>query len=152
MDEGDSYIEASTPFTPDNILFQSIRAPNSTDSPYNKYVLGYDSSAQTVSYATLSETLDICTFTVCHKLAIQYAKNWLHVQCISIAYVVIAFLLCAQLWVSMDLGQSWVHIGDNVPTDRYYWRRLDSDIEGDLSTVYYEQKTSASSSSEFEYL
>ena len=42
----------------------------------------------------------------------------------------------------MDLGLNWTKIGDNVPSGRYYWRRLDSDVEGDLSTVYYEQKTS----------
>ena len=52
----------------------------------------------------------------------------------------------------MNLGKNWVKIGDNVPTDRYYWRRLGSDIEGDLSTVYYEQRTSASSNSKVEYL
>ena len=45
----------------------------------------------------------------------------------------------------MNLGRSWTKIGNNVPSGRYYWRRLDSDIEGDLSTVYYEQRTSANS-------
>ena len=55
------------------------------------------------------------------------------------------FDIGVQLWVSMDLGRNWAKIGDNVPSGRYYWRRLGSDIEGDLSTVYYEQKTSANS-------
>ena len=48
VDEGETYTVVNTPFRPDNIVFQSIQAPNSADNPYNKYVLGYDSSAQTV--------------------------------------------------------------------------------------------------------
>ncbi len=47
--------------------------------------------------------------------------------------------------MSSNLGVSWSHIGSNVPSGRYYWRRLDADIEGDLTTVYFEQKTSKQS-------
>ena len=46
-----------------------------------------------------------------------------------------------QLWVSTDLGATWTKIGDNVPANRYYWRRLDADVEGDLSKVYFEMRT-----------
>ncbi len=49
--------------------------------------------------------------------------------------------------MSSDLGVSWTKIGDNVPSGRYYWRRLDSGIEGDLTTVYYEQLLTPNSES-----
>ncbi len=42
--------------------------------------------------------------------------------------------------MSSDLGVSWTQIGSNVPSGRYYWRRLDTEIEGDLTTVYFEQR------------
>lgn len=41
-----------------------------------------------------------------------------------------------QLWVSTNLGTSWVRLGQNVT--RYSWRVLSSELE-DNTTVYYEQ-------------
>jgi len=49
VNEGFNYTCYPTGFTPNRILFQSTLAPNSTDEAYNKYILGYDNDAQTVS-------------------------------------------------------------------------------------------------------
>lgn len=51
QDEGETYMHTNVtiPFTPNRILFQSTLAPKSDVSPQYKYVLGYDSEAQSVS-------------------------------------------------------------------------------------------------------
>lgn len=41
-----------------------------------------------------------------------------------------------QLWVSFNLGQSWIRLGDNITN--YSWRVLNSTLE-DNTTVYYEK-------------
>ena len=136
-DEGESYTVVATPFTPNTLLFQSILAPNSTDSPYNKYVLGYDSAAQTVSVG-LNHLTELGATSHIHLCILMHfffvSEPTLLVLCIDV-----------QLWVSVDLGRNWNKIGNNVSAGRYYWRRLGSDTEGDLSTVYHEQRTSANS-------
>ncbi len=43
---GETYTTRPTPFTPNRILFQSRVAPNSTQ--YSKFILGYDSTEETV--------------------------------------------------------------------------------------------------------
>ena len=49
--------------------------------------------------------------------------------------------LIFQLWVSVDLGQTWRKLSDNVVANRYYWRRMEG-MDG-LGTVYFEKNISS---------
>ena len=44
--------------------------------------------------------------------------------------------LFAQLYVSRDLGETWVHLGNGV--GRYNWRVLDAEYESN-TTLYFER-------------